>query len=93
MWHGRGSSERRVHHADQFSDPPTAKRGGRAAPEDVHHHPVRKDPRLRDVVGLCASWSSLVVEIVDRPAPDLPAFGRLRATRCPPISENRKSVR
>jgi hypothetical protein len=56
-WHGQrrghrwGSSERRVQLTDQFSDPPTATRGGRVAPQDVHHDRMRKDPRLRKVVG------------------------------------------
>jgi len=36
---------------DQFSDPATATRGGRVAPQDVHYGGVCKDPRLRDVVG------------------------------------------
>jgi hypothetical protein len=36
---------------DQFSDSPTATRGDRVAPQDVHHDGMGKDPRLRDVVG------------------------------------------
>ena len=49
--HRRGSPERRVQLTDQFSDPPTATRGDRVAPQDVHHDRMGKDPRLRDVVG------------------------------------------
>ncbi|GDY31800.1 hypothetical protein GTS_34330 [Gandjariella thermophila] len=46
-----GSPQRRVQLTDQFSDPPTATRGDRVAPQDAHHDGRRKDPRLRDVVG------------------------------------------
>lgn len=41
---GRESPERRVQLADEFSDPPTAVRGDRVAPEDVHDDGKRKDP-------------------------------------------------
>jgi hypothetical protein len=47
----RRSPERRVKLTDQFSDPPTAARGDRVAPQDVHHDGMRSDPRLRDVSG------------------------------------------
>jgi hypothetical protein len=46
-----GSSERRVQLTDQFSDPPTATRGGWVAPQDLDYDRRRKDPRLRDVAG------------------------------------------
>jgi len=49
--HRWGPPERRVQLTDQFSDPPTATRGDRVTPQDVHHDGVRKDPQLRDVVG------------------------------------------
>jgi hypothetical protein len=49
--HRRGAPERRVQLTDQFSDPPTATRGDRVAPQDLHHDGMGKDPRLRDVVG------------------------------------------
>ena len=45
------TAERRVQLTDQFSDPPTATRGGRVAPQDIHHDRMRKGPRLRKVVG------------------------------------------
>jgi hypothetical protein len=46
-----GSPERLIQLTEQFSDTPTATRGDRVAPQDVHHDGMRKDPRLRDVVG------------------------------------------
>jgi len=49
--HRRGSPERRIQLTDQFSNAPTATRGDRVAPQDVHHDGIRQDPRLRDVVG------------------------------------------
>jgi hypothetical protein len=45
------SAERRVQLTDQLSYPAAPTRGGRVAPQDVHHDGQRQVSQLRDVVG------------------------------------------